>query len=343
MIWIRTDGNPEIGSGHIMRCMSVAAEIKRLGKQVQFILADDAAVGLLESRDFEYRILHTSYQDMESELGVLIDMLETEAPESLLIDSYFVTAQYLSKLREYVPTSYIDDKASFPYPVDMLINYNIYGGLIPYKETAALPSMKFLLGCMYAPLREEFRDVSYTVRDSVEKVLLTTGGSDKYNLACQILRKVLSVKELQKKQYHVVSGMFNPYLEDLKALAKEHSNVHLHINEQHMSRLMQECDVAVTAGGSTMYELCAVGVPIICFSFVDNQEQIVETFAKENMVCYGGNYLLEKENMLDEIAENLTMLAGSKTVRERYHQKERELVDGQGACRIAQMILENRR
>ena len=72
MIWIRTDGNPEIGSGHIMRCMSVAKELERLGKQVQFILADDAAVGLLESRGFEYRILHTCYQDMESELGVLI-------------------------------------------------------------------------------------------------------------------------------------------------------------------------------------------------------------------------------------------------------------------------------
>ncbi len=342
-IWIRADGNREIGSGHVMRCMSVATELERLGSKVEFILADDAPSGLLENKGFSYRILHTSYQDMESELLNFRELLLEEKPQMLLVDSYFVTDRYLKQLRDCVPVAYIDDKASFPYPVDLLINYNIYGGMLPYKETAAIPDMKFLLGCEYAPLREEFRDIPYVVRDQVEKVLLTTGGSDKYNLSGQILRKVLLDQGLKSVEYHVVSGMFNPHLQDLEALAAEHPNVHLHVNEQHMALLMQECDVALTAGGSTMYELCAVGVPIVCFSFVDNQEQMVETFVKENMVCYGGNYLLEKEDMLEKIAENLTMLAESKAARATYSQKERELVDGQGAFRIAQMILENRR
>ena len=87
-----------------------------------------------------------------------------------------------------------------------------------------------------------------------------------------------------------------------------------------------------------MYELCAVGVPIICFSFVDNQEQIVQTFVKKEVVCYGGNYLLQKESLLDDIVKQLALLAGQKEIREKYSVKQRRLVDGHGAMRIAREL-----
>ncbi len=338
MIWIRADANREIGTGHVMRCLSVALALQECGQEVCFVLADESAVELLRSKGQKYQILHSDYTKMEEELQVFGERLAAARPQCLLVDSYYVTSDYLKQLGKYTTVAYVDDMNAFAYPVDLLINYNIYGDMLPYKEKAAKENQQFLLGTSYAPLRAEFQNVEYAVRDEVQNVLLTTGGSDKYNLAGQILEKVLHDGRTDRLHYHVVSGAFNPNYVMLKRLEEKRSNVHIHQNVTKMSELMQKCDIAVTAGGSTMYELCAVGVPIICFSFVDNQEQIVQTFVKKDMVCFGGNYLKEQETMLDNIVENIAMLTANEEMRKAYCNKERQLVDGQGAMRIAQTL-----
>lgn len=338
MIWIRADANKEIGTGHIMRCFSIATALKEGGQEVCFLVADEAPVELLQSRGQAYRVLHTSYDKMEGELEKLCAMAEQERPELLLIDSYYVTPEYLEKLGGVVRTAYIDDKNMFSYPVDVLINYNIYGDMLPYREQAAKVGMEFLLGASYAPLREEFSNQEYAVREQVEQVLITTGGSDKYNLAGKILEKVLAEEVLCDLHYHVVSGVFNQNLPKLEALQETYSNIHIHQNVTNMSELMKQCDVAITAGGSTMYELCAIGVPIICFSFVDNQEQIVETFVKKELVCFGGNYLIEQDELMTEVSNALILLVEQKELRATYSEKARRLIDGQGACRIARAL-----
>ena len=98
--------------------------------------------------------------------------------------------------------------------------------------------------------------------------------------------------------------------------------------------------IAIAAGGSTMYELSAVGVPTLCFAFVDNQEQIVDTFYQKGYVVYGGNYIKEKENFAANVAASLEELAGSEEMRRQFSEKMRRLVDGQGADRIAEALLQ---
>ena len=340
MIWIRADANREIGTGHVMRCLSIAVELQKCRQEVLFILADDEAAALLSARGQKYVVLHTDYSRPEEELELLLPMLSEKRPELLLIDSYFVTPHYLGEVGKYTHTVYMDDKFSFPCPVDAVINYNIYGELLPYREEALPCTRKFFLGCAYAPLREEFQEISYQVKDSAKDVLITTGGSDKYNLAGKILQCALSDTEGKTLQYHVVSGSFNPHLPELTAVSEKHANVHIYQNVHNMAELMKQCDIALTAGGSTMYELCAVGVPIVCFSFVDNQEKIVETFVEKGLVCYGGNYLKEKEELPKRVVEHIRLLAASKALREDYSHREEKLVDGKGAERLAQGLIE---
>lgn len=341
MIWIRADANSEIGTGHVMRCLSVAAALREMGSRVVFLLSDDTAVSLLESQNQEYMILHTSFKQMEDELPVLYRLAKEQKPDLCLIDSYFVTPEYLKQVGKLVKTAYMDDKFSFGYPVDLVINYNIYGDLLPYREHAGKPDTDFLLGTTYAPLRSEFgRKNAVTVREKVTDVLITTGGSDRYNLAGQILQAVMSRPETAKLCYHVVSGVFNENLPMLLKMAENNPRICIHQNVTNMVELMQKCDVAITAGGSTMYELCVVGVPILCFSFVDNQEKIVETFAQKGLVRYGGNYLIEGEELAIKLVQNLVYLTENKEARVRYSRRQQELVDGCGAERIARALLE---
>lgn len=350
MIWIRADANEKIGAGHMMRCVSIACALKKCGQQVCFITADDGGAPILENSGHEYRILHSDYRNMEEELPELQRLLTEDMPEFFLADSYFVTRRYLSEIRRSVPVGILDDMARTDLPADLLINYNIFADASLYGVGAAGAGAAgagdvcggYLLGTEYAPLRSEFEGIDYPVREKAETVLITTGGSDQYNLAGRLLKKALADPHAAALRYLVVSGAYNVHLPELKGLEDAHENVQVCCNVGNMSQLMRESDIAVSAGGSTMYELSAVGVPVICFSFVENQERIVRGFAEKNLTCFGGDYLKQGETMLDEVVGNINRLAADFHLRRSLSARLRQMVDGRGAMRIAEKLCEAR-
>lgn len=363
MVVIRADANSKIGMGHVMRCLSVADALVKRGEEVLFVTADDTPVPLLTKKGIPYRVLHTDYADMEAELPKLWNAL-SELPQgsgaallqrntSILVDSYYVTEKYLAALKKRITTIYMDDIYAFSYPVDMLINYNIYGEEMGYEKDAAFADTKLLLGTEYVPLREEFAaGAGYAQSRKVLSlgaanvtpaancgILITTGGSDSFNLAGQLLMEAMKYDALKEKEYHVVSGSLNPHIGELQALAEKHENIHIHCNVTNMAELMAENEVALSAGGSTLYEFCAMGVPVIAFSFAENQERLVQTFVKRGIAQYGGNYRTDGNKMIQNTIAGLETLLEDENLRAEYRKKARTLVDGKGADRIAEAIL----
>ena len=352
MVVIRADANSKIGMGHVMRCLSVADALVKRGEEVLFVTADDTPVPLLTKKGIPYRVLHTDYADMEAELPELWEVLRelpqgAESPEaalaqkntSILVDSYYVTEKYLAALKKRITTIYMDDIYAFSYPVDMLINYNIYGEEMGYEKDAAFADTKLLLGTEYVPLREEFLAGEQQRTAANCGILITTGGSDSFNLAGQLLMEAMKYDALKEKEYHVVSGSLNPHIGEQQALAQKHENIHIHCNVTNMAELMAESEVALSAGGSTLYELCAMGVPVIAFSFAENQERLVQTFVKRGIAQYGGNYRTDGNKMIQNTIAGLQKLCGDEALKTEYRRKALQLVDGRGAERIAEALL----
>lgn len=379
MVVIRADANSKIGMGHVMRCLSVADALLKRGEEVLFVTADDTPVPLLTKKGIPYCVLHTDYADMEAELPELWEVLRelpqgAESPDaalaqkntSILVDSYYVTEKYLAALKKRITTIYMDDIYAFSYPVDMLINYNIYGEEMGYEKDAAFADTKLLLGTEYVPLREEFsagagyaqsrKELSAETenvtpaedrlhqtaeqgRTADGGILITTGGSDSFNLVGQLLMEAMKYDALKEKEYHVVSGSLNPHIGELQALAQKHENIHIHCNVTNMAELMAESEVALSAGGSTLYELCAMGVPVIAFSFAENQERLVQTFVKRGIAQYGGNYRTDGNKMIQNTIAGLEKLCGDEALKTEYRRKALQLVDGRGAERIAEALL----
>lgn len=352
MVVIRADANSKIGMGHVMRCLSVADALLKRGEEVLFVTADDTPVPLLIKKGVPYRVLHTDYADMEAELPELWEVLRelpqgAESPEaalaqkntSILVDSYYVTEKYLAALKKRIITIYMDDIYAFSYPVDMLINYNIYGEEMGYEKDAAFADTKLLLGTEYVPLREEFSAAEQQRTAADGGILITTGGSDSFNLAGQLLMEAMKYDALKEKEYHVVSGSLNPHIGEQQALAQKHENIHIHCNVTNMAELMAESEVALSAGGSTLYELCAMGVPVIAFSFAENQERLVQTFVKRGIAQYGGNYRTDGNKMIQNTIAGLEKLCGDEALKTEYRRKALQLVDGRGAERIAEALL----
>lgn len=334
-IMIRADGNARIGAGHLMRCLTIA---DALGDKecIGFVCADEESAALTEEKGYAAWVLHSDYQNMEAELPAWRKLFgdERSGRRVILVDSYYMTDTYLTQLRNFGRVVVLDDMAKTVWNADVVINYNafahekMYQGLNPSSDT------RIYTGGRFIPIRKEFCGSDYRVREHAEHILITTGGGDQDNIAGKILETIL----WEKCHYHVVTGRFNPHYEWLAGLERLHSNVHIYHDVKNMAQLMEQCDLAVTAGGTTIYELGAIGVPFVCFSYAENQELLTEYIGKNRIAGYGGAYHKEAEQTLAAIREQILELTKNTQLRRAYFEAERNLVDGRGAARIAEII-----
>lgn len=339
MIGIRADGNKKIGIGHVMRCMTVGDAMKQLGEDVIFFLADCECVSLVESRGFRCCVLDSLYDDLNSETEKLMSLLDEFHVNKLLIDSYYVTPEYFNVLREKVAIAYLDDMDLFEYPVDILINYNVFAQAKDYPYVTE--NMQCLIGPKYAPVRKEFANVCVCENKAVENILITLGGSDQYNLSLKIAKVLL---ECTNCRLHVVCGPFNRNREELVELAESNERILLHENVKEMWKLMGDCELAVSAAGSTMCELATARVPSVTFSFVDNQQKIAVAFGEKNAAVSVGHYECVNETIfLNDIKEAVLKMISDAEFRGTVKKNAYKLVDGAGAERIARAIMEQTR
>lgn len=338
MIAIRVDGNSEIATGHIMRCLAVANGLKAAGTECIFIVADDNSESLLSSSGFKIINLHSVWNDLDCEISKIIAVIEEQKIDRLIVDTYFVTEKYLSALEEVCRVIYIDDLNAFRYPVSAVINYNLYASDIPYSKIYAGTNTRLLLGPKYAPLRSEFQNIKPHFRENVKKILITAGGVDTYNAAGQILCKVVKDDFFNGIEFHVVAGRLNGHIGELETISNKYPNVIIHKSVERMSELMCDCDIAVTAGGSTMYELCACGVPSICFSWADNQVIGVNAFSKSGLMIGAGDIRDDAEVCISKIVESLKVYCADYEMRVRYGEEMKRLVDGVGVGSICKIV-----
>lgn len=340
MFYIRTDGNKIIASGHIMRCLSIAKAIENYGEEVTFITADTNAVELIESRGFSYISLETQWDNLDKELEVLIPFIKEKKIKTLLVDSYQVTESYLKTLSQYTNIIYIDDRNAFLYPVHTIINYGINYKDFCYEEQYKNTNTTCLLGTDYVPLRQEFLHRKIDIKEKVERILVTTGGADLYNVAGLFVEEWYQRERKIDCEIWIISGGLNENIQYLRKLEQIYKNLKIYENITNMSDIMIQCDLAISAGGTTLYELCACGIPTITFSVADNQIGI-EEFEKQDILEYIGDIRKNIPIYIKKICDSVERLSRDKTIREIRSSHMKYLVDGQGTERIAKYCLDN--
>lgn len=341
MVYIRADANEVIGTGHVMRCLSIAAEFYRRGEEVTVIVADNNSKKTVEANGYEVICLNSVWDDLEKEIESLTELLKEKSVKFLITDSYYVTEKYLHAVKEYTKIIYIDDLDTFVYPVDMLINYNIYAKSLNYPERYKKAGFKtkFLLGCKYAPLRKEFTGVNREIKGKVTDILLTSGGTDRFNVMENLLDILEKQGWLESIEYHVILGKFHKHKEALEKRWREYDNVHLLENIDNMSDYMLKCDIAVTAGGVTTYELCACGIPSVMYTLADNQLGIARAVSDKGLIPWAGDVRENMDECMSSVVTHLRELMGDVEMRRNISRRMREMVDGRGCERLVDGIL----
>lgn len=260
MFIIRADGGNGLGMGHLARTSVLAKEISKFD-EVCYVCSSkypEAAVFVREK----------GFEAILSE-DVLETLMRMEG-NGILTDCYNINENYIEKVRKHFKlVGYIDDNVLFNYKADFILNQNFGAETLDYKVDK---KCKLFLGTQYLLMREEFRKLKpIEIKEKVEKIFVTVGATDSYNLTGKLLEMI---KDLNY-EWHIVIGPVFPFKDELMNRYRNYSNIIFEVCPQ-MSDLASKCDMAICSCGSTLYEMGIIGVPTIGIVVADNQKQLAE-------------------------------------------------------------------
>ncbi|BDR75921.1 UDP-2,4-diacetamido-2,4,6-trideoxy-beta-L-altropyranose hydrolase [Clostridium tetani] len=338
MLYIRVDANKKLGVGHMMRCLAIAKEGVRQGLECTFIVSDEESRQIADKFGFNIICLNSKWNDLNKEIDILLQVIVQNKIKLLLIDSYYITNKYIEIVGNNTNLIYLGDLRHYAKNITCLINYNNYYNKFNYNDMFRDGKTKLLLGTKYTPLRREFNGIKSSPRNTISNVLITTGGTDIYNIAGKLAKYFIDKKNEKDICFNIVVGSLNENLDFLSCFEKKNKNVKLHINTKNMATLMIESDIAISAGGSTLYELSSCGIPTICYAFVDNQLDSVNEFANSETMISVGDIRDREDECIDLIYEKLQFLKDNYNIRKKMSSIMQDLVDGKGAYRIIKEI-----
>ena len=339
MIFFRVDSNKNIASGHIMRCMSIAQAFQDMGLEVTFIVADNNPVLMLDQKGVKYIVLHSCWDNLMSEVNLVQEILKPYVKPLLIIDTYQVCRDYIESLEQYAKICYLGSKLENLGPLSALINYSTNIDYEFYKKNYQ-SSTKLLLGPKYAPLRKEFSQMKHKLRcDDKCRILLTLGNTNPNCYMEKILYEIIKLNCFQLIEVKVVIGGMFDNKECLRNKFGKFSNIHFYENVKLMSELMSECDLAVSANGTTVYELAAAKIPTITFAMVDEQYKSAIKLFELGVVDYCGEIFLTEQLCLKKIIEKIEWYVLRREEREALAVKSNLIIDGYGCQRIVSTLL----
>lgn len=316
-IIIRTDSSVHIGTGHVMRCLTLADELRKNGANIEFICRklEGNIINIIENQGYIVNILPKPEQN-ENELtgytkwlGVKweIDAEQTKAIlksknkiDLLIIDHYALDIKWESQLRNFTKRiMVIDDLANREHDTDILLDQNYVENMATRYDKLVPPFCKKLLGPEYVLIRPEFYEVRANLRErdgTIKRILIFFGGSDPTN---ETTKAIKAVEKLNRPEIEVdvVIGASNPHKKEIKKSCDNLSfNYHYQVNN--MAELMAKADLAIGAGGATTWERCFLGLPSICIIVADNQKEIIKYLDREELLInLGWNYNVKSEDI----------------------------------------------
>lgn len=364
-IIFRTDASIQIGTGHVMRCLTLADALTASGAECIFICREHKGNLIKQIRQRGYLVMGLSADAIENTFSDLVasdkfnhygwlgsdwttDAVETKLGigesivDWLIVDHYAIDAHWERALRSTCrKLMVIDDLADRQHDCDLLLDQNL--GRITSDYSSLVPNDCIVLaGPHFALLRPEFaefRDYSLRRRTTskIENLLITMGGVDQSDATGKILEALRGCSLPDDCEITVIMGLDAPWLNHVNMLAVQMPWLtKVKVNVQNMAELMSNSDLAIGAAGTTSWERCCLGLPTLIVVLAENQIEVADSLAYNGCAKVLGTP--------DAVSKNLRSLLRMLTVdNEMYQmsQSARTITDGQGVDRIKRIILGN--
>jgi UDP-2,4-diacetamido-2,4,6-trideoxy-beta-L-altropyranose hydrolase len=362
-IVFRADSSVDIGTGHVVRCLTLAQALHEHGAVCRFISRAQTGhmAQLISERGFRVDLLSADEFALAQVpideapvphadwLGThwSVDAHQSKAAlggskiDCLVVDHYGLDARWEAEMRAtgiaYLVV--IDDVADRAHACDMLIDQNLGRTARDYADLVPAGS-KLLVGAQYAMLQPRFAELrSYSLErrrePSLQHVLITLGGVDKNNLTCQVLKALRHCALPAYSRITVVMGAYAPHLQQVRELGSTMPwPTDVRTNVQNMAQLMADSDISIGAAGATSWERCCLGVPSLVIVLADNQRPIAQALSRTGAAIILENIILDQQlrTFFAELAQSLAPL-GALT------QAAAAVTDGRGVTDVRDAVL----
>ncbi|PYV58161.1 MAG: UDP-2,4-diacetamido-2,4,6-trideoxy-beta-L-altropyranose hydrolase [Acidobacteria bacterium] len=337
-VLIRADANAVIGSGHVGRCIALAQEIQGRGDRVIFAATELGGMrSRIEAERFEIVDLPATRGSRED--AEMTGALYSENQASWLIaDGYefkeaFQRGLEAAKVRSLL----IDDYGQLGvWRSQFVLDQNLGARQEHYANKT--PDARLLMGSSYVLLRREFRNWKNwkrAINNPARNLLVTFGGGD----AREMFERVVGALALIPPHTFNVVFLVGPNPGDLSSLKQSIVDrglqVRLEADTPNMPGWLTWADVAISAAGSTCWEMCYLGLPAIVFALASNQVNTAQSLFDGGAVKYFGDSM---DCSPEAVSSELLRLATESKERERMSQAGRSLIDGRGAQRVAELL-----
>ncbi len=340
-ILFRADASDKIGTGHVMRCLTLADELTQKGASISFICREEPRNLIKSIKDKGYEVSHLPAGiSLETDLELVKKVLRDRPIQSdwLIVDHYDIDSSWEHPLRGFVKRiMVIDDLANRQHDCDLLLDQNFTINVNCYDEIVPAQCVK-LVGAEYTLIRPQFRDAREGLRERngrIKRILVFMGGTDASNETCKVLR---GIRRLNRPDIatDVVIGASNIHAGEVEALAAQIPNVICYNRVENMAELMVSSDLSIGASGTTTWERCSVGLPSLVIIAANNQKDIAGNLSKNGIVINLGWFEDVKEKDIASALEDL--LDKPDTIRQM-SLKSMEVVDALGTGRVARELI----
>lgn len=325
------DSGPDVGLGHVSRCVALGTAAAALGARVSLLVAEDVrAAALVNAAGLETLAMAGGVNGAEA-----IERARQAEPDVVVVDSYRASPELFVALRTAAAEVVaVDDLADRPLPVDVVVNGGAAAETLPYRRLAGT---RFLLGPPYALLDPRYAEAPRPrAADRVKRVLVSLGGGRHeahLRLALAALEDVLD----EGVDVDVAVGRGT----DVRLLAPARASrlrVTIHADAPGLRELIEAADLTVSGAGMTLYELCATATPTVMLCMADNQRPNFDAFERAGAALGAG--AAGDAGLFASLRVAVGRFAADRALRAALGARGRALVDGQGAQRVARAITE---
>ena len=316
----RVDASTDIGTGHVMRCLTLAHTLQNNHHKISFICRNlKGNLVQVINKSFHVTTLKNHQQSHHSEDNMHSHWLQTswqqDADETiqslntlekatwLVVDHYALDINWETYVKPYVSNILvIDDLADRKHQANLLLDQNYYPNMERRYEKLLPIDCKQLIGPKYVLLRDEFISAHDKIKERSNKIntiLVFYGGADASNLTLRTLDAIKSIKT--DLITHVIIGTMNPHEDIIRQTCKTMNSTHCYSNISNMAELMLEADLAICAGGTTTWERCYLGLPSIVLTLAHNQELVNKTIADLGACIHAGDISTSSDMISSEI------------------------------------------
>lgn len=328
-IVIRADASIASGTGHVMRTLTLLRELRESGVQV-ILATNKSGISWLDQTldNFEVERLEVTFGQLEANTLISLN------PDLVVVDSYEIDADEITKLNSQVPVAMFVDGSTRGVEASIYIDQNLDA---EYSEWVKTSKSLVLAGSKYSLIRPEIlqckEETPWVFKSFPPHILVFIGGTDPTGVAGKI------ATELTKLTFSFVARVISPVdsLAELEELFIFDQRIEFCPPTRFFEKELKQADLVVTAAGTSAWEICSLGIPAVFIAVAENQLEGLAAISSASLGI-AINHIDDPAAINHELASGVEKLFNQVVLRQMYSSNSLGKFDGHGASRISSSI-----